>query len=116
MRVSLNTHCSFFFRCYDNRRDPHSFPTRRSSDLNGHMMMIEKNNRQVLQPILEWIQKNVRSEEHTSELQSRQYLVCRLLLEKKKKEDDTKHNHQTQIAESRRRAAVADVLCRTNPG
>src|SRR3712207_7102266 len=29
----------------------------------------------------------VRSEEHTSELQSRQYLVCRLLLEKKK-------NHQ----------------------
>src|SRR3712207_7580286 len=29
----------------------------------------------------------VRSEEHTSELQSRQYLVCRLLLEKKKKHD-----------------------------
>src|SRR3712207_7191391 len=27
--------------------------------------------------------KKVRSEEHTSELQSRQYLVCRLLLEKK---------------------------------
>src|SRR5258707_9188129 len=27
-----------------------------------------------------------RSEEHTSELQSRQYLVCRLLLEKKKKQ------------------------------
>src|SRR3712207_8483871 len=29
--------------------------------------------------------EGVRSEEHTSELQSRQYLVCRLLLEKKKK-------------------------------
>src|SRR5258707_10446943 len=29
-----------------------------------------------------------RSEEHTSELQSRQYLVCRLLLEKKKKKID----------------------------
>src|SRR3712207_8338138 len=29
-------------------------------------------------------QKLLRSEEHTSELQSRQYLVCRLLLEKKK--------------------------------
>src|SRR3712207_7851300 len=29
----------------------------------------------------------LRSEEHTSELQSRQYLVCRLLLEKKKAED-----------------------------
>src|SRR3712207_6948532 len=32
-----------------------------------------------------------RSEEHTSELQSRQYLVCRLLLEKKKK----KHQHHS---------------------
>src|SRR3712207_8302183 len=31
----------------------------------------------------------IRSEEHTSELQSRQYLVCRLLLEKKKKENHT---------------------------
>src|SRR3712207_6871131 len=30
-------------------------------------------------------QPTTRSEEHTSELQSRQYLVCRLLLEKKKK-------------------------------
>src|SRR3712207_7240939 len=29
-----------------------------------------------------------RSEEHTSELQSRQYLVCRLLLEKKKKKSN----------------------------
>src|SRR3712207_7017365 len=32
-----------------------------------------------------------RSEEHTSELQSRQYLVCRLLLEKKK--TDQYHQH-----------------------
>src|SRR3712207_7853870 len=31
-----------------------------------------------------------RSEEHTSELQSRQYLVCRLLLEKKNGEDPKK--------------------------
>src|SRR3712207_7799330 len=30
------------------------------------------------------LEEYVRSEEHTSELQSRQYLVCRLLLEKKK--------------------------------
>src|SRR3712207_7372316 len=29
-----------------------------------------------------------RSEEHTSELQSRQYLVCRLLLEKKKRSEE----------------------------
>src|SRR3712207_6874842 len=33
---------------------------------------------------------DARSEEHTSELQSRQYLVCRLLLEKKKK---NQHRH-----------------------
>src|SRR5258707_8771893 len=32
------------------------------------------------------VQAEDRSEEHTSELQSRQYLVCRLLLEKKKKQ------------------------------
>src|SRR3712207_7199629 len=35
---------------------------------------------------------DVRSEEHTSELQSRQYLVCRLLLEKKKKKNTKQHN------------------------
>src|SRR3712207_8300674 len=39
----------------------------------------------------------VRSEEHTSELQSRQYLVCRLLLEKKK--DTTKNNIQRKSEE-----------------
>src|SRR3712207_7085512 len=37
--------------------------------------------------LIEWLPKRIafraRSEEHTSELQSRQYLVCRLLLEKK---------------------------------
>src|SRR5215203_7212921 len=35
-----------------------------------------------------------RSEEHTSELQSRQYLVCRLLLEKKKKKQTHTYNKQ----------------------
>src|SRR3712207_7558169 len=34
-----------------------------------------------------------RSEEHTSELQSRQYLVCRLLLEKKKKSTNMVQDH-----------------------
>ena len=37
-----------------------------------------------------------RSEEHTSELQSRQYLVCRLLLEKKKQKKHT-HTHKKQF-------------------
>src|SRR3712207_7301685 len=36
-----------------------------------------------------------RSEEHTSELQSRQYLVCRLLLEKKKINLNTYHQDNT---------------------
>src|SRR5947209_10297505 len=40
---------------------------------------------------------SIRSEEHTSELQSRQYLVCRLLLEKKKKNK----TNNTPIANSR---------------
>src|SRR3712207_7409784 len=35
-------------------------------------------------PVVEAGRERERSEEHTSELQSRQYLVCRLLLEKKK--------------------------------
>src|SRR5258707_9798021 len=37
----------------------------------------------------------LRSEEHTSELQSRQYLVCRLLLEKKKKDMPPKPNPES---------------------
>src|SRR3712207_7194939 len=44
-----------------------------------------------------------RSEEHTSELQSRQYLVCRLLLEKKQS-----HTHHT----ARRRHTPADAAVR----
>src|SRR5690554_6991635 len=38
-----------------------------------------------------------RSEEHTSELQSRPHLVCRLLLEKKKKNTIYNHNVSTDI-------------------
>src|SRR5947209_18506096 len=45
-------------------------------------------------PLLLLVSKSLydynRSEEHTSELQSRQYLVCRLLLEKKKKKNKNK--------------------------
>src|SRR5437870_7766019 len=36
-----------------------------------------------------------RSEEHTSELQSRGHLVCRLVLEKKKKKNQIQHNQPT---------------------
>src|SRR5436309_4906110 len=37
----------------------------------------------------EMVRKHIRSEEHTSELQSRENLVCRLLLEKKKKNNNS---------------------------
>src|SRR2546430_12825535 len=81
------------------RRPPRStlFPTRRSSDLNilkavqsaEHMneavdLVIDKMDRQIRQH-----KEKLRSEEHTSELQSQSNLVCRLLLEKKKKIDAT---------------------------
>src|SRR3712207_7491439 len=42
-----------------------------------------------------------RSEEHTSELQSRQYLVCRLLLEKKNKLHQSNHRTLPQLASIR---------------
>src|SRR5437879_10134442 len=53
-----------------------------------------------------------RSEEHTSELQSPMYLVCRLLLEKKKKKTniytiDTDHMNDTQ-------SSTTDYAIRTN--
>src|ERR1035437_668974 len=54
--------------------------------------------------VFPWGPMDQRSEEHTSELQSRQYLVCRLLLEKKK------HNnahHKTYASHSRSLADAA---------
>src|SRR5690606_39644543 len=77
-------------RCH---RVPPSFPTRRSSDLIDleTLLATERSRAQGVEPAVIarsnfkdaafW---NVRSEEHTSELQSRENLVCRLLLEKKK--------------------------------
>src|SRR5439155_24039612 len=91
-------------RHYAAHRDLHSFPTRRSSDLAerqhaptvlcyGHFDVqpssIVSSNGSVCQSssgaggcTSKW-PKQRRSEEHTSELQSRGHLVCRLLLEKK---------------------------------
>src|SRR2546429_4888401 len=51
----------------------------RAWDLAGRDRLAEEGAAEVIQPELE-----ARSEEHTSELQSRLHLVCRLLLEKKK--------------------------------
>src|SRR5258707_3757158 len=59
------------------------------------------------------IRAGMRSEEHTSELQSRQYLVCRLLLEKKKntKLDCTRDGrpHLHAVDAQRRIKRPADV-------
>src|SRR3712207_7590336 len=57
----------------------HSARQPRSLDL-GIQRRLQRN----FEAIPEQIRDRTRSEEHTSELQSRQYLVCRLLLEKKK--------------------------------
>src|SRR5205823_14339487 len=74
----------FFFYWYGDRRDLHSFPTRRSSDLGSGMAAAAGAGRRRPQGArAPWGRR--RSEEHTSELQSLAYLVCRLLLEKKKK-------------------------------
>src|SRR5438445_8410883 len=48
-----------------------------------------------------------RSEEHTSELQSRQYLVCRLLLEKKKK--NTKNSTNLHIRNTSNRVPTQSL-------
>src|SRR5947207_8806218 len=83
----------FFFRCYGAHRDLHSFPTRRSSDLERSEV---RDAQTLLSPVADdpslgvgrvdvRLGAVVRSEEHTSELQSHSDLVCRLLLEKKKK-------------------------------
>src|SRR5437899_5306698 len=85
---------------YGDNRDLHSFPTRRSSDLGiapcgcPKSVSVEESGLVVdvaaKKVVLRGLEVNpgdpvVRSEEHTSELQSLRHLVCRLLLEKKKK-------------------------------
>src|SRR5437763_6746609 len=64
---------------------PHSFPTRRSSDLRIVAMGTPDDirARTMGHARVEIRCDTPRSEEHTSELQSPMYLVCRLLLEKK---------------------------------
>src|SRR5690606_40482107 len=94
-----------FLSCYRDHRDLHSFPTRRSSDLRragggsagartpGRGRPGRAAPRPARPPTTSGGGSAARgaraapgrSEEHTSELQSRENLVCRLLLEKKKK-------------------------------
>src|SRR5437879_10841188 len=94
-----------YLSSYPHRPPPHSFPTRRSSDLphapnltanevnllhrlwlrfSDAVAPLEMHHHDVVHFALEEVQKEV-DRKHTSELQSPMYLVCRLLLEKKKK-------------------------------
>src|SRR5699024_12729867 len=105
----------FIFSCFLTLLHLHSFPTRRSSDLaflskalgekNKHLSIYEKEFLALILAVDKWrpyLQRapfiirtdhqsltflGERSEEHTSELQSRFDLVCRLLLEKKKHDE-----------------------------
>src|SRR5260363_472754 len=73
----------FFFFFYPDPRDLHSFPTRRSSDLNRALVDRAERRLKNLDFFKDVkITTEPRSEEHTSELQSPDHLVCRLLLEK----------------------------------
>src|SRR5690349_23487431 len=96
------------------RRPPRStlFPTRRSSDLGCR----EDHRGRVAIPRRgmgsERGRDRVRSEEHTSELQSRRDLVCRLLLEKKKQENNAMYTKKPPMTASRPDPAHA---CRTPP-
>src|SRR5205823_12660248 len=106
-------HYTFFFSYSLANRLLHSFPTRRSSDLGNRELLSQlASHTDRLQPVPtvrpDWPRWEHelraardagalavrayppqwgRSEEHTSELQSLAYLVCRLLLEKKKKKN-----------------------------
>src|SRR5699024_11467302 len=104
-----------FLQLYNVHRAPHSFPTRRSSDLFHILYPSFQDNHKMAaayKKTLEFFHKTPqtkskkthtsananagRSEEHTSELQSRFDLVCRLLLEKKKKSNVKMNKHQIQ--------------------
>src|SRR3989442_3476942 len=57
-----------------------------------------------------------RSEEHTSELQSRPHLVCRLLLEKKKKTEPVRAGSRVRAHRGTRAAAHGSAVLRCRTG
>src|SRR2546422_3818459 len=112
MRLSLCGYSSaaplsLFFFFLMIRRPPRStlfpyttlFRSPRSIGALGHTLQLPTQERYLLtKPELE----DRRSEEHTSELQSRLHLVCRLLLEKKKKKKITDVRKQSRNRDSLR--------------
>src|SRR5437763_6322689 len=108
MTVLYPSRTSFFFSASPPHRALHSFPTRRSSDLKL-VSLVAKRDREVRASkkycrfaIRQSRPRHTgRSEEHTSELRSPMYLVCRLLLEKKKR------NETSGCAEVRGKSVLA---------
>src|SRR5690606_41287120 len=105
---------AFLCDCHGAPRALPSFPTRRSSDLSGSVVLrlvivtpawaarcVTKNSSSVIWPKRTSAGTATgcapkRSEEHTSELQSRENLVCRLLLEKKKNKQESRRTETAQ--------------------
>src|SRR5438034_7741198 len=94
----------FFLYCSADPLDLHSFPTRRSSDLSFTQKLwirryLESN------PGVASIDRKrafqLRSEEHTSELQSHSDLVCRLLLEKKNRSRTSARSRRSKNSRTR---------------
>src|SRR2546429_6795762 len=85
------------FRSWRDRPEGCSIPTLEDA---GHLVLSQS------LAIIEYLDET-RSEEHTSELQSRLHLVCRLLLEKKKKV--VKDVVRTRIISARNR--LANIVC-----
>src|SRR5947209_20059269 len=88
IRLVLSSPLSFFFLMI--RRPPRStlFPYTTLFRSLAHELRDVPLHTVGVDPLAPQPLARVRSEEHTSELQSRQYLVCRLLLEKKKTRND----------------------------
>src|SRR5206468_12511102 len=101
----------FFFSCCGHHLYLHSFPTRRSSDLLSTVRWRPPSRclwrasrrssssgwEERTPSKLIALMGQLRSEEHTSELQSRSDLVCRLLLEKKKIKETGMSTLQTKL-------------------
>src|SRR5207247_8073101 len=94
----------FFLPGLPHNRDAATFPTRRSSDLAlREAAELEERERRWLLGVPQRLGRGDRSEEHTSELQSRVDLVCRLLLEKKKPKKKMTNLTSITIAKDRKR-------------
>src|SRR2546425_9158275 len=75
-----------------------------------------KRTRRRITPGNRWLKKTLaqaRSEEHTSELQSLAYLVCRLLLEKKKKKKKHRYTNQISATKQASCAQITDTTKRS---